>query len=123
MCDKENQINILNRIRELCEARRYDEAISMTNQLSIKTIAIKAHLLCMEHEEATRRQSDLNLKIAIRLAKRWNNSKTEFNKIQFLDAFNALKEGEQVKAIAKGSEISRILIGWSSAARSEIGMN
>ena len=59
----------------------------------------------------------------IKLAKKWNNSQTEYNRVQFLDAFNALPENEQIKAIKKGSELSRILIGWCSATRLEMNIN
>ena len=56
----------------------------------------------------------------IKLAKKWNNSPTEYNRIQFLDAYNRLNENDQLKAVEKGSQLSRILIGWSAETRLEL---
>jgi len=48
------QIELIPEIKRLCLEGRYDEAIVMTNDIKNKDIAIKAHLLCMEHEESNR---------------------------------------------------------------------
>lgn len=56
----------------------------------------------------------------IRLAKKWNNSQTEYNRIQFLEMFNQLNIDEQAEAVQEGSDLSKILLGWSVAVRSEI---
>lgn len=37
-------------IKALCIAGQYDDAISLTSKIPDKVIAIKAHLLCAEHE-------------------------------------------------------------------------
>ena len=48
------QIELIPEIKRLCLEGRYDEAIVMTNDIKNKDIAIKARLLCMEHEESNR---------------------------------------------------------------------
>lgn len=48
---------IITRCKQLCIDGKYDEAIKLTNKISDWTIATKAHLLCMEHEESTRREN------------------------------------------------------------------
>ncbi|MDK9793318.1 hypothetical protein [Vibrio sp. D431a] len=57
----------------------------------------------------------------IRLAKRFANKPTEFNKVQFLDAFNELEDDNQMEAVKKGSELSSVLIGWCAEVRIEMG--
>lgn len=56
----------------------------------------------------------------ITLAKHWNNKPTQYNQVQFLEAFNELSLDEQHKAVAEGGELSKILIGWTTATRLEI---
>jgi len=96
MTAKIKQVNIIPAVKRLCEARSYDEA--------------------------TKQKAEKELRNAIRLARCWNYSQTEYNRVQFLDAFNSMKEGDQMRAVAKHSEISRILIGWSAATRLELGI-
>lgn len=48
------QIELIPEIQRLCIAGHYDEAIKLTNQIEDEAIAIKAHLLCVEHEERRR---------------------------------------------------------------------
>ena len=49
-----NQPKLVGKIYKLCELRLYDVAIKLTNQLEIAEYAVKAHLLCMEHEQRAR---------------------------------------------------------------------
>lgn len=56
----------------------------------------------------------------ITLAKRWNNKPTHYNQVQFLEAFNELDTAEQYKAVLKGGELSKILVGWTTTTRLEI---
>lgn len=56
----------------------------------------------------------------IRLAKRWNNSPTEYNRTQFLEAFNQLRVEQQIVAVQKGSALSGILLGWAVECRMEL---
>ena len=48
------QSQIIPEIMKLCRAGKYDEAIQLTNKIERKDIAVKAHLLCMEHEQRSR---------------------------------------------------------------------
>jgi len=50
--DKQYQQSLIPKILELCKAGQYDEAIKMTNDIADKNIAVKAHLLCIEHEQS-----------------------------------------------------------------------
>lgn len=59
------------------------------------------------------------MKHVIKLAKKWNNSQTEYNRTQFIGEFNAMSDEEQRAAVARGSELSKILIGWCAAVRLE----
>jgi hypothetical protein len=43
---------IIGQVKGLCVARKYDEAIAMTNTISNQRAAVEAHLLCIEHEQA-----------------------------------------------------------------------
>lgn len=45
-----DQINIIEKINRLCQERKYDEAIALTNEIIDFEISVKAHLLCIEHE-------------------------------------------------------------------------
>lgn len=65
-------------------------------------------------------EAAIKLQEVIKLAKKWNNSQTEYNRTQFIVAFNALNDRDQDKAVAKGSELSKILIGWCAATRLEL---
>lgn len=60
------------------------------------------------------------MKNVIALAKKFANKTTNFNEVQFLDAFNALSDDEQLAMVAEGSELSSILISWCAMARMEI---
>lgn len=42
--------DIIQQIFSLCESLKHDDAIKLTNNIENKSIAIKAHLLCIEHE-------------------------------------------------------------------------
>lgn len=64
--------------------------------------------------------ASIKLQNVIKMAKKWNNSQTEYNRTQFLVAFNMMNERDQEKAVKKGSELSKILIGWCAATRDEI---
>lgn len=44
------QRELIPEIKRLCMAREYDSAIALTDQIQNKEIAVKAHLLCVEHE-------------------------------------------------------------------------
>lgn len=55
------QLEIIPKVKQLCIEGKYDEAIALTDYIEDKTIAIKAHLLCIEHEEANRRKNELDL--------------------------------------------------------------
>lgn len=50
--DKQYQQGLIPRILELCKSGQYDEAIKLTNDIADKNIAVKAHLLCIEHEQS-----------------------------------------------------------------------
>lgn len=52
-----NQVDLIPKIKDLCIEGKYDEAIALTNLIENKRIAIEAHLLCIEHEQAILRQS------------------------------------------------------------------
>lgn len=43
-------MTIVQEIKQLCDLGKYDEAIALTNKIEIKEFAIRAHLLCIEHE-------------------------------------------------------------------------
>ena len=49
------QTELIPEIKRLCLAGEYDKAISLTSALEDKVIAAKAHLLCIECEQATNR--------------------------------------------------------------------
>ena len=44
--------SIVQRIKQLCIAHRFNEAIALTNELEEPRHAIEAHLLCIEYEQA-----------------------------------------------------------------------
>lgn len=46
--------NLIAEIKRLCNAHQYDEAIKLTNEIPHKIIALKAHILCIEHEQRAR---------------------------------------------------------------------
>jgi hypothetical protein len=48
------QISLIQEIKELCKQGRYDEAIAKTNEIELKEFAVRAHLLVMEHEQASK---------------------------------------------------------------------
>ncbi len=60
-------------------------------------------------------------KEVIRLAKRWHDSQTEYNRIQFITVFNELDDDTALALVRRSSELSRILPGWVSATRMEMG--
>ena len=47
-----NQLNLIPEIQRLCDRGEYDAAIELTNEIDNNEIAVKAHLLCMEHEQS-----------------------------------------------------------------------
>lgn len=49
-------MTIIQQIKQLCIAGKYDEAIKMTNMIPDREFSIRAHLLCIEHEQAVKRQ-------------------------------------------------------------------
>lgn len=51
---KEDQSTIVTRVKNLCFEMKHSEAIALTNHIENKHIAIKAHLLCIEHEKSCR---------------------------------------------------------------------
>lgn len=61
---KATALKLIQRIKNLCDEFKYDEAIALTNEIPNKLIATKAHLLCMEHEEAMRKAGKLPTKEA-----------------------------------------------------------
>lgn len=87
--------------------------MAMKNSLNNK-LEMKAMVNDPSHE------ASIKLKNVIKLAKKWNNYQTDFNRIQFLDGFNMMNERDQEKAVEKGSELSKILIGWAAATRLEL---
>lgn len=56
-----NQKTLIESIKRLCNELKHDEAIALTNKIQNKEIAIKAHLLCMEHEQRCRLDGKLPL--------------------------------------------------------------
>ena len=45
--------HIIAEVQQLCRQGRYSAAIKRTNDIRNKNVAVKAHLLCIEHEQAT----------------------------------------------------------------------
>lgn len=82
-----------------------------------KIIDLKVEIEALESDPDY--EASVKLKNVIKLAKKWNDSPTEYNRTQFLVEFNSMREVDQDKAVAKGSELSSILIGWCSEARLE----
>lgn len=60
--DRVKQIDLIPEIKRLCRAGHYCSAIRLTSEIEDKGIAVKAHLLCIEHEEAQhiKRQNHLH---------------------------------------------------------------
>lgn len=58
MIDQE-QSTIIRRIQILCNELKHSEAIELTNQINNSNIALRAHLLCIEHEERCRQDGRL----------------------------------------------------------------
>jgi hypothetical protein len=52
-----NDQQLLNKAFEAMKDGCYDEAIRYTNMMGFKQIAIKAHLLIIEHEQAIKRRN------------------------------------------------------------------
>ena len=46
------QSTLIQRIKQLCVEHKFDEAVKLTNEIEIPRIAAKAHLLCIEYEQA-----------------------------------------------------------------------
>lgn len=83
-----------------------------------KLLNTKCEIEALENDPSY--EASVKLKNVIKLAKKWNNSQTEYNRTQFLYNFNMMNERDQDKAVEKGSELSKILIGWTAAARLEL---
>ena len=49
---------IVAEVHQLCKQHRYNAAIKRTNDIRNRNVAIKAHLLCIEHEQATLKKED-----------------------------------------------------------------
>lgn len=49
-----DQKTIINRVFALCKELKHNEAIQLTNHIDNSEIAIKAHMLCIEHEQRCR---------------------------------------------------------------------
>ncbi len=49
-----DQATIIKRVQGLCNELKHSEAIELTNKIIDPVIAVKAHLLCMEHEQRCR---------------------------------------------------------------------
>lgn len=47
-------LGIITEVMRLCQRGEYDQAIQLTNKIPNRRIALEAHLLCLEHEEANR---------------------------------------------------------------------
>jgi len=62
----------------------------------------------------------MKMQEVIKLAKKWNQSQTEYNRTQFINAFNQLTEIKQAEAVEKEAPLSKILVGWSTATRIEM---
>lgn len=57
MVNKLSQLELIPAILRLCTEGKYNEAIAMTDQIQNKAVAVKAHLLCLEHEAATTKRA------------------------------------------------------------------
>jgi hypothetical protein len=44
------QTELITEIKRLCNEHKHDDAIKLTNEIEDKSIAVEAHLLCIEHE-------------------------------------------------------------------------
>lgn len=53
-------LKLLNLCQKSMKNGNYNEAIEYTNQMTNRTIAIKAHLLVIEHEAATAKKTKQN---------------------------------------------------------------
>ena len=53
-------------------------------------------------------------------AKAYANRPSDFNRTQFIVEFNELSDEDQRAAVAKGSELSFICLGWCAATRLEM---
>lgn len=47
-----DQIELIPEIKRLCRAREYDRAIELTNEIENEEIAVRAHVLCIQHERS-----------------------------------------------------------------------
>lgn len=54
-----NQLELIPEIKRLCNCGKYDEAFILARQIEDAVIAVKAQLLCIEHEESRRRRDNL----------------------------------------------------------------
>lgn len=88
------------------------------NMAKQEYLDIKCEIEAMESDPSY--EASVRLRNVIKLAEKWNNSPTEYNRTQFLHEFNMMNERDQDKAVEKGTELSKILIGWCAATRLEL---
>jgi len=54
-----NDMTILRDVKALCQAHDFDAAIKRTGEISNKSVAVHAHLLCIEWEQSVRQKEQM----------------------------------------------------------------